>query len=977
MTDFSATFSYTIRAKTIPHHPPTKPRRCLYLAFFVVFPFSAVLYAGESPCLFRPLVTATRCDSGPPTIDGDLTDTAWSTAGGSRFAIRPGDLANQMRITRDREHLYVAVRCDEPHMKTAREGASIEEDPTLETHEYVEVFLAVDDLSRVFHHFVVTIANQRKAEHGMVDNNDRFYQPWNGHWKSAVKTDDTGWQVEIAISLEDLGGNPGPGEKWGLALTRNRRNANTDYPGRFWWSPLVDEPDLRSDDLHAVYFPDMLGFVRFADTGTVLENGIDDLLTGRKTAHLTAFGLTGSEVIVRTGNRYFQGEGTWSLGDVSNTVTERNRQRLKAETPTEIPWSHPIEDEVVCIQVMDRDSGSIVYASGQRYRRPLTRDPIWDDIAASSGADRVESLLKKVLSRIESSSASYEKRLALWEESRNRVTSQLQTARRAGLMKHGPVNGGGDRVYGISTASPIVRILPRKLTHGQIEYESAISLQSARHEVEARQVIIYSPHQALEGIELTWTPLTGPGGAKIPHDRVWAAPVGFVETKTEPGYPTKYIGWWSDPILTYLDRFDAARGDLQPVWYSVRVAPDTPPGPYQGSLTLTPSNAPAFTVPVQVEVWDFVLPRTPSLKTVVNCNIVNGYKHEHPRGDPPPERLEPLFDKFHPFFMAHRCDPDSGTRRAPPSEKHIARFAELGVTCFSVFNIRPADLEESNPYKIEREVIQKYVADTMALAKKYGIEDRAFVYLPDEATAESFPAVEEMAAWLKAEFPNLNLLSTERIHDFLVKEIQERVPMGTRSGRPSLDWIVVPTGGWNDKHWGDFLREQGKELWWYIATGNYEMANFHIDGRQSDVRLLMGFMAGAYQPDGFLYWSMMSEINNPWPLSGGPYTTWNPESWDNHHGAGHLVYADPDGPVTSVRFENWLDGMEDFEYITLARSRVNAMDDGPVRQRLSATLAPYIDPGNEVVRSLSDYTTDPAVIESARRIIARIILQAE
>ena len=54
-------------------------------------------------------------------------------------------------------------------------------------------------------------------------------------------------------------------------------------------------------------------------------------------------------------------------------------------------------------------------------------------------------------------------------------------------------------------------------------------------------------------------------------------------------------------------------------------------------------------------------------------------------------------------------------------------------------------------------------------------------------------------------------------------------------------------------------------------------------------------------------------------LTDGPFTTWNPRTWPGHNGASHLFYSGQDGPVTSRRTENWLDGMEDHEHLTLAR----------------------------------------------------------
>ena len=85
-------------------------------------------------------------------------------------------------------------------------------------------------------------------------------------------------------------------------------------------------------------------------------------------------------------------------------------------------------------------------------------------------------------------------------------------------------------------------------------------------------------------------------------------------------------------------------------------------------------------------------------------------------------------------------------------------------------------------------------------------------------------------------------------------------------------------------------------------------------------------MSFAYAVDEFLYWGMMNEkqpANKS--LADGPFTTWNPRTWPGHNGAGHLFYPGENGPVTSLRMENWLGGMGDFEYLTLAKRRVDEL----------------------------------------------------
>ena len=77
--------------------------------------------------------------------------------------------------------------------------------------------------------------------------------------------------------------------------------------------------------------------------------------------------------------------------------------------------------------------------------------------------------------------------------------------------------------------------------------------------------------------------------------------------------------------------------------------------------------------------------------------------------------------------------------------------------------------------------------------------------------------------------------------------------------------------------------------------------------------------------------------------------------------------------------ENWLDGMEDYEYLTLARSRIEELRTAGQKMKadkLEQSIAAYGRTSNEIFRGLTNYTRDPNVIEAARRNVAQAILDA-
>jgi len=942
-------------------------------AFSVTWTSTAV---AKTSCLARPLMTATICED-PPVIDGIPDDAAWKQASRSRFAERPGDLPNYVRICRDSRMLYVAVSCREPHMSTM--------DRSMET---VEVFFAPDDkaLERVtpnltgyYYRFAVTADGAHSAEHGDVNSNTRHYKPWQGKWTAAVGRRDDGWDIEIAISMADFGKPLPPDVLWGYALARHRHNQNGGYSAVQWWSPLVMEPDLRTGGLHTVYFTHMLGLLRFAERGAIVEDEVGDYFPGRKRARLTAFGVDDAEVIVRTGRRIYNGEGTSALGDLSQAMMVRTRLNLKTGEPTVVNWQQPAGDEAVNLEVISRSSGEVFYSSGQRYRQPVTRDRIWEEIEYSDAANTLEEELKNAVADIEASEAPFEQRLQNWQDTRDSLRQSLATTRTEQLLRHGP-RTDGKTAYGIGLASTMTKIMPKAITFGRMEYGSRIALQAARNEMEAAQVVVYSPDQQLREVTLVVSDLVGESGARIDSESVWAAPVGFVKTTQPSQYEVPYVGWWPDPILTYLKTFDIGQGDLQPVWYSVRVPREATPGIYRGTLTIRPANSVPAVIPVDLEVWDFTLPREASLNTAVNVGAISGWGNENPS----PERLADLQDSLDRYLINHRCNPDQIYRRTPPDERTIKRWAEIGVTSFNIFDIRHNELDPGfNPNKVEFDEIQRMISRTLAIAEKYGIADRAYVYLPDEAGSEHFARIEEIASRLKTAFPGLRLGTTEKLWGPLKDESAAGLPFGAKSGRTSIDWVCVTTPGFNDTAWVDHVHKAGREAWWYTATGPYKpYADLNIEDPGVDLRLLLGFMSFAYKVDGFLYWSLMVDSDrHPQnkSMTDGPFTAWNPQTWPGHNGVGQLIYPGQNDPVTSLRMENWLDGMEDYEYLALARKRIEELKMARQDKRadkLEQALTPYSRTSNEIFRGLTDYTRDPDVIKAARLKLAQAILDA-
>jgi hypothetical protein len=107
-----------------------------------------------------------------------------------------------------------------------------------------------------------------------------------------------------------------------------------------------------------------------------------------------------------------------------------------------------------------------------------------------------------------------------------------------------------------------------------------------------------------------------------------------------------------------------------------------------------------------------------------------------------------------------------------------------------------------------------------------------------------------------------------------------------------------------------------------------------------------------------------------------PEKPFYPRGWGDTNGDGMLFYPGPDGPFSSVRFENIRDGIEDWESHRVLADYVEALKAWAAGQRkilieteplLSRAAAILAVPDEVCGATFADWTWDPAVLLKARR----------
>jgi len=537
-----------------------------------------------------------------------------------------------------------------------------------------------------------------------------------------------------------------------------------------------------------------------------------------------------------------------------------------------------------------------------------------------------------------------------------------------------------------------------------VEHGTAIQLEAAGNEFEAAQIVV-QPRNPLAGLTAKASELVGPGGARMPADRVTLLRVAYVPISV----PTDERGladWWPDPLPPLDASIDAPAGENQPLWLLVHVPKNAPPGDYQGKVTLNAGGWSAE-VPVKLHVWDFALPDRPGTQSGFGLNVgaiarYHGLKTEqdkrtvfakymqsfadHRISPYNPVPFDPIGFKFEPKASPPRCDVDFSKFDPAMAEAigkyHIASFmlhvpGMGGGTFHDRVAGQIADFKAGTPeYEA---MLSSMLGQIQEHLQAKGWLDLAYTYWFDEPEEKDYPFVREGMERLKKYAPHLRRLLTEQP----AKELLDVVDL----------WCPVS---------GDFepviaaeRMAKGEQFWWYLCCGpRSPFCTLFIDHPATSLRVWL-WQTWQRRIRGILIWeatywtsptAFPDSLQNPYEDAMSYRTGYGQQPgtkayWGN--GDGRFLYPPLaaargsehpvlDGPVSSLRWELLREGVEDVDYLHLLKSAVAAarpdIDAGLLAQAKDLLTVPP-----EITRSMTDWTFDSRPIYEHRRKVAAMI----
>jgi len=531
---------------------------------------------------------------------------------------------------------------------------------------------------------------------------------------------------------------------------------------------------------------------------------------------------------------------------------------------------------------------------------------------------------------------------------------------------HVSTEGSSIELFAVSS---MVKVMP-DIPLNPSKYRESVKIAVAGGETEAGQVIIVPGTKALHDVEFAVSELEDPDGTVLPESAVTIAAMGYIETKLQEKlvYPVERIGWFPDPILPFVKRFDIDKGKNQSLWLSVACPPGQQAGVYRGYVTVSVANAEMQTIPVEVRVFSFDIPQERSLPTWIST-FDGQLSRIHGDAWGPV-----MYSRYVDFFHAHRINFDNFYREseAPPTLEDVERLVAGGQDAWALRYIRQPGKGGSGP-GADPATYDDYLAEAIAEARtayemfdRAGAADITYVYFFDEVTKEHLGALRNAATEVHKALPSMPIFTTAFDWD---KGIPTEVS-------DVIDIWGVPLHAYDrDKIMPSIkeARANGDKVGWYTANWPHTpYPNLFIEYEAIEARLLMGAMARKFKPYGYGTWATNAWWQNGKPITKGPYTDWDPFNGGTH-GDGSLILAGQNGPLTTIRFENFRDGLEDYEYYQLLEKAVSGARMRSVpKEQLKNAEALLIVP-EEIVNSLTSFSRDARLLEQQRLRIAEAI----
>lgn len=449
------------------------------------------------------------------------------------------------------------------------------------------------------------------------------------------------------------------------------------------------------------------------------------------------------------------------------------------------------------------------------------------------------------------------------------------------------------------------------------------NLAAAGNEVEACQLILLADRD-VTSVSISVSELRMSDGKALLRPELF---------KVE--YVPKIVGDtpYPDP-LPPLGPLHLRANQAQPVWISIKVPKQAKPGLYVAGVRITSQDG-ALELPLRLQVFGFTLPDTPSGVTAFGLTEAHiAHHHGVPENSAESRRLYAL---YYEMLLDHRIS----ALQIPvdvTSEAAAKYFSDPRMTSYQI------------PYP-SGDAQMKAIVDRL---RKNGWYSKGYFYAIDEpVTKDAYDILAKINVRLHACAPEFRwVVPFNKYHPQWDNNLTAFDLMANRAN------IWCPNLGLFEGHSAmrsDLAtrRRLGESTWWYVCCGPREpYNNFFLNMPAISHRVLF-WQQKRESVTGLLYWgtNWWMGVTDPWADMA---TTKDIDI--NLRGDGSLFYPGKkvgvNGPVSSIRLEVIRDGLEDYDYLTLAEAWLG-----------KEAASGYI---TRIAQSLVKWEHDPIVLEKVR-----------
>lgn len=468
----------------------------------------------------------------------------------------------------------------------------------------------------------------------------------------------------------------------------------------------------------------------------------------------------------------------------------------------------------------------------------------------------------------------------------------------------------------------------------------AIRLSAARSEAESVQLAFHCEEgTVLDAVKAS--PLACPGKPSIPADKV---ELEFLEYQTMNNkFTSQGMSTQVGDKLLPLELPCAVKAKNQVIWLTVTCPKSQPAGVYKGTLTIKWHNSKAgqATLPVEYKVWNFELPEAPAYTAYgllwdtpkemrrVTMELAAKYRHT----------TTVIYGS-----SRHTLKNIKDGKFIDTQEYDLAKYAVDSLHFHSInlpvfmgaWNWRPGKPLHFGNLKLEapefEDKFRSYLTLLYNEAKERGYADKLNAYMWDEVTQPMYEAVAKTARICREVAPEIKILTVGAPDEAVIENSDIIV-----TGGPACWWGNLA------KSRIDKARANGKEFWVYLNDVSPENPLLYPR--------IIPWRSWGMGVSGFLYWTMDYRWNGNF----------------NTHGLNWKLYppVKKGVPVASLRLAAMRDGIDDYDYLELARKKLPAAQ----WSKVEGIIAPLANPDTKP-------DLDPVRLVKARETIGELLHKA-